>query len=376
MNIIGLNNKNSGCGYHRVIIPLACMQDVTTYATNIITEDKINGWDIFLYNRMCQYDSDWNEFKRIMNCKVVLDLDDYWILPPNHMNYKLYEDSRARIENNIRHADMVTVTNKSLYDKVYPLNSNVHIFPNGIPFNLDQFNDNRRIDDRVRIFWCGSITHEHDIRMLRNPVQKLKVHADKIKMVIGGWQDATETRERFLKNEAKPIEMMAAEHSEQIWKRMFSAFTAGGSLPYAKLHGTGPNNYMQMYENADIMVIPLEDSEWHACKSNLKILEAASKRIPCIVSNVLPYSADGDAPVLWVNSQKDWFSHLNYLILNPEARIEYGNKLYEWAYAKYNIVDINARRRAAFESLCGSPAHIPVLPTDAGDSELSPACAT
>ena len=378
MNIIGLNNKNSGCGYHRVIIPLACMPGIKPYATNIITEDKIEAepgkpWDIMLYNRICSYDNNWDEFRRLMNCKVVLDLDDYWILPPNHINYQLYEDSKPRIENNIRNADMVTVTNKELYDKVYPLNNNVHIFENGIPFGMDQYNDSRREDDRVRIFWCGSVTHEQDIKILRNPIQKLKIHADKIKMVLGGWQDSVFAKEQYAKKEINYEALAGAIHTHEIWQRMFSSFTAGGTLPYAKLHGTGPNNYMQMYENADIMVIPLEDSQWHACKSNLKVLEAASKRIPCIVSNVLPYSNDKDAPVFWVNSQKDWFSHLNYLILNPQARIDAGNKLYEWAFAKYNIKDINQRRRAAFENLCSAPTHSRLLPSDIRDGELSPA---
>lgn len=367
MNIIGLSNKNSGCGYHRVLLPLGFMQDIKGYVTNIITEDKIGGWDIMLYNRMCQYDHNWDEFRRLMDCKVVLDLDDYWILPPNHMNYQLYEDSRERIEKNISSADMVTVTNKTLYDKVYPLNNNVHIFANGIPFGCNQFTEQRRDDERVRIFWAGSITHENDIKILRNPIQKLKIHADKIKMVIGGWQDSRFAWEQYREGKISKIQYDGAVHTEQIWQRMFSSFTAGGSLPYAKLHGTGPDNYMQMYENADIMVIPLEDSDWHACKSNLKILEAASKKIPCVVSNVLPYSADIDAPVFWVNSQKDWFSHLNYLILNPDARAEAGNKLYEWAKSKYNIADINIRRREAFANLCKTQTHLRVLSADGRD---------
>ncbi len=376
MRIIGLSNKNSGCGYHRVLLPLGFMQNIKGYVTNIITEDKIYGWDIILYNRLCQYDSNWEEFRKIINCKIVLDLDDYWVLPPNHINYYDYERLRPKIENNIRTADMVTVTNKTLFDKVYPLNNNVHIFENGIPFGYNQFIEDRRTDDRVRIFWAGSVTHEDDIKILRNPIQKLKAHASKIKMVLGGWQDSKFAREQYAKNEINQYALAGAIRTEEIWQRMFSAFTAGGSLPYAKLHGTGPNNYMQMYENADIMVIPLEDSTWHGCKSNLKILEAASKRIPCIVSNVQPYSNDIDAPVFWVNSQKDWFIHLNNLILNPELRTEYGNKLYEWAKAKYNLADINIRRRKAFADLCGSQTHLGVLSENGRDGELSPAHST
>lgn len=332
MKIIGITNQNSGCGYHRVVLPLAFMPDCKGYVTNFITEDKAHDWDIFLYNRMTIYDGDFDKLRKLLNCKIVLDLDDYWKLPPNHMNYETYLINAERIERNIKSADLVTVTNQALYDKVNPLTDKLVIFPNGIPFNENQFIPDRRTDDRIRIFWAGSVTHEPDIQILRNPITKLKVHASKIKMVMGGY------------NDSDPF-------TSSIWQRMFSAFTAGGSLPYAKLHSTGPEDYMQMYENADIMLIPLEDSEWHACKSNLKILEAASKRIPCIVSNVAPYNADKDCPVFWVNSQKDWFYHLNYLICNPAAREEAGNKLYEWAKQHYNLTEINQRRAAAFKHL-------------------------
>lgn len=333
LSITGMTSETSGCGYHRVILPLGFMQDIKGYVTNWITPDKSTGIDILLYNRLSPFDKLWKETKDALECKVVLDLDDYWKLPPGHLNYENYLVFGQRIENNIAEADMVTVTTEALAEKVRPFNSNVHIFPNGLPYGHNQFIEDKRESDRLRIFWCGGVTHEEDLKMLRGPVSKLKMYADKIQMVIGGYTDTDET-------------------SKAIWIRMFSSFTLGGQLPYMKLHGTGPINYMQMYEHADIMVIPLEDSEWHGCKSNLKVLEAACKRIPVIVSNVAPYNKDPEAPVLWVNSQKDWFSHLNYLINNPDARAELGNKLYEWANGKYNIEKINERRRSAFESLC------------------------
>jgi len=335
MKIIGLSNQGSGCGYHRVLLPLGFMENINGHVTNFITPDKIPGTDIVLYNRVSNYDHDWDEFKKIMECKVVIDMDDHWRLPPNHLLHYQYEATAERIENNIRHADMVTVTNENLAVKIRPLNGNVVVIPNGLPFGRNQFTDERRESDRVRIFWAGSITHEHDLAMLKNPFKKLIGQADKIQMVLGGWNDSD-------------------EYTKSIWQRMFSSFTVGGKLPYMKLHGTGPTNYMQMYENADIMVIPLEDSDWHACKSNLKILEAAAKHIPVIVSNVAPYNQDKDAPVLWVNSQKDWFTHLNYLINDKQAREDMGNKLYEWAKAKYSIENINISRRAAFASLCNA----------------------
>jgi glycosyltransferase involved in cell wall biosynthesis len=333
MNIIGLTGPDSGCGYHRILLPLGFMNGITGYVTNLITEDRSSGWDLMIYNRLSPYDKVMDETKAMLGAKLIVDMDDYWKLPPNHMNFDHYEKYGEQIENNLRRADLVTVTNEALAIKCREFSDNVHVIPNALPFGHNQFIEDKRESDRVRIFWAGGASHEDDLRILKNPILKLKMHASKIKMVIGGYTD-TDTA------------------SKKVWDRMFSSFTAGGTLPYIKLHGTKPNNYMQHYEHADIMVIPLEDTEWHACKSNLKILEAACKKVPVIVSNVAPYNQDKDCPVRWVNSQKDWFEHLNYLINNPAAREEEGNKLYEWAKESYNLIEVNKRRFELFSSIC------------------------
>ena len=355
MNIIGLSQQLSGCGYHRVLLPLGFMQEVKAFVTNIIPKEKMDGVDIVIYNRVCSYDKNWGLFRQLMNNpKIVMDIDDDWKLPPNHILYDQYQDMTERIENNLRQADLVTVTNEQLAKKVRPLNSNVEIIPNGIPFGRNQFTEKRAPSERVRIFWAGSVTHEHDIKILKYPLQRLQGQKDKIIMVMAGWNDSN-------------------SYSELIWRKMFSSFTAGCTLPYRKIHALEPMHYMTAYEHADIMVIPLENSEWHGCKSNLKILEAASKRIPCIVSNVMPYNHDTDAPVLWVNSQQDWFKHLNFLINDKQAREEMGNKLYEWAKEKYSLEKINTRRREVFASVCEAPTHLGFLQQDRGDGEFSPA---
>lgn len=333
MNILGLSNQHSGCGYHRVFLPLGFLPGGKSLVTDIPQKEHFSrNFDLILYNRTCIMDKDWQQVKETLNTKIVCDLDDYWILPPSHQLHHSYSSIKERIENNIRTADLVTVTNEKLKTNVLRLNRNVEIIPNGLPFGRNQFTVDKRPSDNVRIFWAGGSSHERDMEILRNPIKKLHAHKDKIQMVIGGYNDSD-------------------YESKRIWDKMFSCFTSGGTLPYMKLSGVSPISYMQLYENADIMLVPLEDSEWHSCKSNLKILEAATKKIPCIVSRVEPYSLDNDAPVLWVDSQKDWFIHLNNLILNPDLRKKLGNELYEWAKEKYDLVKINERRAGIFKNL-------------------------
>ena len=329
MNIIGVTHKESGCGYHRVMLPLAFMNDIKGYVTNYITEDKTDDWDILLYNRICQYDINWNKTKELLGCQVVMDIDDHWQLPVNHLYYNTYQDIAERIERNLMQADLVTVTNSNLLNKVKQFNDNVIVMPNALPYGLNQFNDSRVKSDKVRLFWCGSISHDNDIKILKEPLKRLQGRKD-IQMVMGGYNDSD-------------------AYTKSIWDKMFSMFT--GNLPSIKLHSASPTQYMDMYNYADIVLIPLEDSEWHACKSNLKILEAAAKRLPVICSNVAPYNMDVDAPVLWVNNQKDWFRYINLLTNNPSLRENLGNELYAWASKRYNFQEINQQRYDAYKSI-------------------------
>jgi glycosyltransferase involved in cell wall biosynthesis len=329
MNIIGVTHKESGCGYHRVMLPLAFMNDIKGYVTNYITEDKTDDWDILLYNRICQYDINWKKTKELLGCQVVMDIDDHWQLPLNHLYYNTYQDIAERIERNLMQADLVTVTNSNLLNKVKQFNDNVIVMPNALPYGLNQFNDTRVKSDKVRLFWCGSISHDNDIKILKEPLKRLQGRKD-IQMVMGGYNDSD-------------------AYTKSIWDKMFSMFT--GNLPSIKLHSASPTQYMDMYNFADIVLIPLEDSEWHACKSNLKILEAAAKRLPVICSNVAPYNMDVDAPVLWVNNQKDWFRYINLLTNNPSLRENLGNELYAWATKRYNFKEINQQRYDAYKSI-------------------------
>lgn len=334
MKVLGLTQRESGCGWHRIFMPLAFMEGVKAKVTNIPTEEILaESYDILFYNRFSIWDSNIAEVKK--DFKVVVDMDDDWVLPPGHIMANGYEKFQNRIESNISNADLVTCTNKRLYDRIKPFNDNVVIVPNAIPYGHHQYSDFKEDSLALRIFWAGSVTHERDLAILRNPLKKLSTYKNQIKMVLGGYTDTD-------------------YHSKAIWQRMFSHFTNGGRLPWMRMSGTTPNEYMRHYEHADIMLVPLEESDWHACKSNLKLLEAAAKKLPVICSYVEPYKLDEDAPVLWVKKQSDWFKHLKTLIHEPQTRQELGQKLYEWASAKYNFTAINATRKEAFARLVQS----------------------
>jgi glycosyltransferase involved in cell wall biosynthesis len=306
------------------------MDGIKGYVTNMPSEQNIEDFNYLLYNRISVLDNNIDALKD-KGYKVIVDLDDDWILPPSHILHENYKTIAPQIEINIKNADLVTVTNERIYNRVKTITDKVEILPNCLPYGINQFTDIRHESDKVRIFWCGSITHDRDIRILKMPFKRLTSYKN-IQMVIGGFNHSN-------------------DYSKYLWERMWKDYTVGGKLDNLILPSCDPTDYMKLYEHADICVIPLEKSEWHGAKSNLKILEAAAKKLPVIVSAVEPYILDKDAPVFWVNNQSDWFKHLNNLINNKNLREDYGQKIFEWAKTKYNYFDINTRRKQLFESI-------------------------
>ena len=335
MRIVAYTQRESGVGYHRLFMPLSLMDDVKVHVTNLPTIESFEfNPDLILYNRVTFF-QDWESVRKETPAKVIMDIDDDWVLPVNHINYPQYLHFKPIIENNLRHADCVTVTHERLAERVWQFNQKVHILPNALPYGVQQFVPDRTESDRVRFFWAGSVTHQHDLALLRYPIQRMLPLSDRVQFVIGGYVDGDPT-------------------SKWYWDTMLNSFTAGRKLPHSRIHATLPEDYYGMFAYADAMLVPLESHPWHAMKSNLKLLEAAGKSIPVICSNVLPYAADTDAPVLWANNGKDWFNHMKSLTLNPTQREDYGKALKEWADRRYNFWAINAERRELYRRVCNA----------------------
>lgn len=328
MKILGICDGFSGCSYHRVSNPLKYMGG-TRYVTDIPKPEVLNhGWDIITFNRVSVIDGNFDEIRKITGAKIVVDFDDDWVLPPSHLNYDQYVEIRDRLEKNIREADAVTVTHERLAERIREYNENVFIIPNAIPFGDEQFADEKIPSDKLRLFWAGGISHVNDLEMLRQPMKRISTLP--VQTVIGGYTNTNDV-------------------SKILWDKMVSAFTCGMKIPGMVLTSLPVNEYMNHLCHADVMLVPLEKSYWHGMKSNLKLLEAAAKKIPVIVSKVDPY-LDGKPPVFHVERQKDWFEYVNLFVNNPGMVELWGQKLYEWAQ-QFSMENVTKIRTECYSSL-------------------------
>lgn len=319
MKILGLINKDSGPGFHRVMMPLLMMAGVDVKITNAATTEDIEQTDIIYYSR--EISTDIIKEARRMNKKIVVDVDDCWNLDYHHIAYQSHIDAgfaRKQIYH-IEQADLVTTTHERLQAKISPYNQRCVITPNAIPIH-EYFATQRTESLLPRIFWQGSITHERDIGILKNPFKRLTGCGT----IIAGYT------------------------KHDVWGKMVNAFTDGMRLPGMVLPGVSPMEYYSNYSYADICVAPLVASCFNGYKSNLKVLEAAHSSLPIVCSRVDPYL---DLPVLYAEKQTDWFKHLNMLINESGLREVFGKKIHDYCAENYNFDKINKYRQQEFEKL-------------------------
>lgn len=336
MKILGLINKDSGPGFHRIMMPLLMMDGVDCRITNAATQEDVDKCDIVFYNRVC---GDIRDYAKAQDKRIVVDVDDWWELDCHHIAYDTYREHEFGNQqiDHIEQADLVITTHERLEAKIKPYNGRTLICHNSIP-NHKYFDTERTESQLPRIFWQGSITHEKDLMLLRNPFKRLSNCAT----IIAGYT------------------------KHDVWGKMVNAFTNGLALPGAVLPGLPPHEYYRNYGAADICVAPLIDSAFNSMKSNLKVLEAAHSGLPIVCSKVNPYL---DLPVLYAEKQTDWFKHLNMLVHDKDARMEYGRVLQEYCQRNYDYKTINQKRYEQFIVLTSgvpNPTPSPLYHINAG----------
>ncbi len=315
--ILGLIQKDSGPGFHRIMMPLLMMPDTDVMVTNDLEAIERKKPDVVYYNRMVD-DSVWVERQK-RGFKIVVDVDDHWLLNPGHIAYQSAARTgySAKCIEHMRKADVITTTHERLAEQISRYNKKVYITPNAIPKH-DYFPTYKEQSEQVRLFWQGSITHEADLKHLAYGIKGLLHSGEKPKMVLAGLTD------------------------HEVWRRM--AHTYIDKHDGEVLIGKPPHEYYSHYAHADICLIPLLHNSFNTFKSNLKFLEAANMGVTVICSEVDPYL---NLPVLYAAKKEDWKPLITDLLHDAELRTHLGQVNKDFADKYFNFDRINETRKQA-----------------------------
>ena len=241
---------------------------------------------------------------------TVVDLDDdLWNLMPTNPVYSFWSrpDVQYLLTACAQEADLLTTTTHYLADRLAPRNSNVRVLGNMLPADAwDYPAPKEQHAGKVVIGWAGSPSHVGDLTLIDEAVRQTLDRYPHVEFVfVGG-----------------PKQPEIAAHPRV------------RTLPASDIAG-----YVRMLGGFDIGLIPLSDTVFNRCKSDLKFVEYSMVGIPSIVSKVEPYlrSVKQGENGFFAASPKDWIKTLARLIDDPELRLAVGTRAQE--YARTRTID-------------------------------------
>lgn len=346
--------KITGVEYHRLFIPHGKLNETGEFeitTAHIIDHQPDSFFEEFdlivsssVVSKLGQQEILWKQLKRI-GTPVIIDRDDTWKLPHDHPIKKDWEQKKTaeQIVYNLKQANAVMVTTSHLASEVLSLGvKNVFVVPNAIDFDQPQFKPDYEVKkaktEKVHIGWSGSVTHYHDIKLLADPFLQLKSDPqtkDKYRLILSG----------FVENDS-------------MWREYEKIFTSGYSIDesaYCRVNGIDAFSYASAYDMFDIGLIPLKDTPFNRCKSELKMLEMGAKGVSVIVSDQYPYTNIArHGKNCLVATKKDWYRHIKKLIENENLRKDLSFQLEEDVKRDYNILKINELRKQIYKEVANA----------------------
>jgi glycosyltransferase involved in cell wall biosynthesis len=215
------------------------------------------------------------ESLKSVKAKLVIDLDDYWILPNEHPLKPLWKafGTAACIRETLSLADMVWTTNEHLASKIDNVtHAPVHVVENGISQYDTQWKDlgKKRPYSELMIGFSAAPSHYPDLKRLRKPLKALRAQR--------GW--------RLVAMGALPT-----DHAKIIDLLQCDRIRFEAPLPSTE--------YASMYSGIGLMLAPLAHTQFNRMRSDLKLAEAAHSNTPIMCENYGPYI---DCP----QSVKNW----------------------------------------------------------------------
>lgn len=384
-------SDGNGCTLHRLILPHAYLNKEVfevQYGTESMDYEEIGKYDLFVFHRMLPDGMIERLKAECPNTKIICDIDDLWELTTSHILYNHYlnYDISNAIKKHIKLADYVTTTTPLLAAKIKPFNPNVHVFANSL-IPDSEFKPNPTPSDKIRFGIIGGCTHVKDMVLLEGVVKQLPQDVlDKIQFVLGGfdkgvyqipmadgsirkepmpWEEnAWVKMERILTNDYQTI---SPEH-----KQFLQQYTMGlefnSDEPYKRIWAKDIWNYATIYDDIDVLLVPLVDNEFNRSKSELKLIEAGVKQKACIVSDVMPYklcaipaiekggAINPEGNCLMVNNAKGsrgWAKAITRLVKDKDLRDMITTNLTKLTEpgAKYNLKKVTDDRNNFYKKI-------------------------
>lgn len=210
---------------------------------------------------------------------LMLDIDD----DPNHWDGYVSSDFYA-----FKAVHAVTVSTEHLADVIRPFNANVHVFGNAM-LQIPVVDRKVTNEQKLRVFF-GALNRQPDWQA-----------------VIDGINQAAQT----LKDSVEFV--VVHDHA------FYDAIPSEVSKTF--LPTLGIDKYTETLASCDIALLPLNDTPFNRCKSDLKLIECAAAQVAVICSEVVYAQNPKHAKfVSFATSSDEWRDALMELVTNSTLR--------------------------------------------------------
>lgn len=306
----------SGINYHRIMTPFLRLKHDQGLNIHFIQNfNDLKEFDLTKVKNLVTTRrvsvSNHQAFKKFLkdnDVKLILDNDDYWILPSDNPAKEWYKKVEAdNIKNTIKIADEIWSPSKFLIKEMRKINKSAvyRIVPNTVYTEEKQWKDIQKDnpkDYKVRFGYLGANGHQKDL--------------DEMGMTF-------ENHELYCMNLMDYRERLKAKYG---------------------INATDITQYGQLYKFFDVSLSPLKNSKFNRCKSELKVIEAGFTKTAIIASNVTPYKEvikHGETGIL-CSTPKEWKEAVEGMTLGKAWRL--AENLHKYCKEHYDLSDINKIR--------------------------------
>jgi glycosyltransferase involved in cell wall biosynthesis len=300
--------NSSGVNFHRLWNPMRHFQDVDFVRE--VTEPT----DIVLYN-VRGINQSLDSIYRLKNLgtKIWVDIDDWIERPEWHGNRHPNEKQKAlEILEHLKLADIVTCASKNLQTELKKLNIESHFVHNYIDIIPE------KKEHELTMGWIGGSQHHIDFKELGVPLY----YPYKARRVLGA------------------VYYGHNADTTEYWAHMERVFSGNYQHEVKTFNWTTPDEYMNLYAEIDIKLLPSHNDVYTRCKSNLKVLESAMAGIP-IITNGGTYNDLKLYQAYRVDGQREWRKGIEKLISSQRMRKELAQGANDYAikFSQYKSIE-------------------------------------
>lgn len=331
--VFSVDSLEQACGHYRIRAPFGVRSEFQELSGVEVVDggykpnsEALRQADVLLVQRFFPQPASRTilEYLLTLGKPLVYEVDDLLTeLPQSNPHHDFGAACAPLIHDFARRCTAITVSTASLKERFAPDNANVFVLPNLLDAEIWSRTSPPSQGSLV-IGFAATVTHQRDIEELAQVLEMLAVkHPGKLAFTFMGC--ASERLSRLPGFCALPFE------------ESYRAYAA-------RLQETP----------CDIMLVPLEDTPFNRCKSNVKWLEYSACGIAGVYADLPPYNdcvQHGKTGLLAGPSPRQWFEAIDLLIEHPSLRCDIARAARQEVLSAYTLKAQGHRFRDAYRTI-------------------------